>query len=60
MLFEQVFESNGPTETCGAITYSIYGGLGGGNVAPPVPHCENKLIDIADVGLVVSRDNKDE
>ncbi|VDM16424.1 unnamed protein product [Hydatigera taeniaeformis] len=55
-----VFEGYGSTETCGAITTSIFGDLAGGHVGPPLPVCEVKLVDVPDMGLVAARDNKGE
>ena len=60
ILFTQVFEGYGSTETCGAITSSIFGDLAGGHVGPPLPGCEIKLMDIPDMGVIASRDNKGE
>ncbi|VUZ56112.1 unnamed protein product [Hymenolepis diminuta] len=55
-----VFEGYGSTETCGAITSSIFGDLAGGHVGPPLPGCEIKLADVPSMNLVASRDNKGE
>nr|CDS33499.1 transformer 2 protein [Hymenolepis microstoma] len=55
-----VFEGYGSTETCGAITSSIFGDLAGGHVGPPLPGCEIKLVDVPSMDLVASRDNKGE
>ncbi|KAM7542178.1 hypothetical protein Aperf_G00000007185 [Anoplocephala perfoliata] len=55
-----IFEGYGSTETCGAITCSIFGDLAGGHVGPPLPGCEIKLVDVPSMELVVSRDNKGE
>ena len=55
-----MFEGYGSTETCGAITCSIFGDLAGGHVGPPTPGCEIKLVDVPDMGLVAARDNKGE
>ena len=53
-------EFYGSTETCGPISTSIFGDLDGGHVGPPLPVCEIKLVDIPDMGIVASRDNKGE
>jgi len=55
-----VLEGYGSTETCGAITASIFGDLNGGHVGSALPNCELKLADIPDLQLVASRDNKGE
>nr|VZI06617.1 unnamed protein product [Spirometra erinaceieuropaei] len=55
-----VLEGYGSTETCGAITSSMCGDLGGGHVGPPMPNCEIKLCDIPELDLVASRDNRGE
>ena len=55
-----MIEGYGSTETTAAITISIFGDLAGGHVGPPLPVCEIKLVDIPDLGLVASRDNKGE
>lgn len=55
-----VLEGYGSTETCGAITSSMFGDLGGGHVGPPMPNCEIKLCNIEELDLVSSRDNRGE
>ena len=60
MLLSQLFEAYGSTETGGGITCCLVGDLTGGHGGPPIPGCEIKLADVPDMGLVASRDNKDE
>ena len=55
-----VLEGFGATETAGASSMQLPGETTVGNVGPPLLCCKYKLIDVPEMNLVVSRDNKGE
>nr|CDS33500.1 long chain fatty acid coenzyme A ligase 5 [Hymenolepis microstoma] len=52
-----VFEGYGATETCGAITCSLFSDMEGNHVGPPLPGCEIKLINVPKMNLNPITDN---
>ncbi|KAM3175246.1 hypothetical protein ACTXT7_008895 [Hymenolepis weldensis] len=56
----QVLEGYGATETCAAITCSLFGDLEGNHVGPPLPGCEIKLADVPDMNLNAVTNKKGE
>jgi long-chain acyl-CoA synthetase len=55
-----VIEGYGATETAGACSVQIPGETSVGNIGPPFPCFLYKLVDVPEMNLVVSRDNRGE
>jgi len=51
-----LLQGYGLTETCGAGTVMQFGDRGQGNVGPPVPSCEVKLVDVPEMGYLSTDD----
>lgn len=49
-----LLQGYGLTETCGAGSVMQFGDRGQGNVGPPVPSCEVKLVDVPEMGYLSS------
>lgn len=55
-----VIEGYGATETGGACSIQIPGETSVGSIGPPFTCCMYKLVDVPEMNLVVSRDNRGE